>query len=245
MIKFFRKIRQKLLSKNKFSKYLIYAIGEIVLVVIGILIALQINNWNENRKEHSIAQQYLKGIEADLKKDILQVNRILDEQLIPINLIHSIDNVYTKEYHQPEKYQAFYNQLDTSKVYTLFNRGYSFRATNGTFNSLISDGKSSIIKNRSFFQQIQEIYTEINLRNTSNYEALKEVENLIRWNYPFEKKNWNYDDLKKAKNEKIFLDLANFTEEKYFYAIGLSLLNKKMKTALQTLEKEIQLNEQF
>jgi hypothetical protein len=47
MVKFFRKIRQKLLSENKFSKYFIYAIGEIVLVVIGILIALQINNWNE------------------------------------------------------------------------------------------------------------------------------------------------------------------------------------------------------
>jgi hypothetical protein len=50
MIKFFRKIRQRLLSENKFSKYLIYAIGEIILDVIGILIALSINNWNENRK---------------------------------------------------------------------------------------------------------------------------------------------------------------------------------------------------
>lgn len=49
MIKFFRKIRQKLLSENNFNKYLVYAIGEIVLVVIGILIALQINNWNQKR----------------------------------------------------------------------------------------------------------------------------------------------------------------------------------------------------
>ena len=51
MIKFFRKIRQQLLTENKFSKYMIYAIGEIILVVIGILIALGINNWNENRKK--------------------------------------------------------------------------------------------------------------------------------------------------------------------------------------------------
>ncbi|MFC3880466.1 hypothetical protein ACFOSV_09780 [Algoriphagus namhaensis] len=56
MLNFFRKIRQKLLTQNisdgqagKFSKYLTYAIGEIILVVIGILIALQINTWNENR----------------------------------------------------------------------------------------------------------------------------------------------------------------------------------------------------
>ena len=52
MIKFFRKIRQKMLTENKFNKYLIYAFGEIVLVVIGILIALQINTWNENKKSN-------------------------------------------------------------------------------------------------------------------------------------------------------------------------------------------------
>ncbi|MEY8847282.1 DUF6090 family protein [Psychroserpens sp. XS_ASV72] len=50
MIKYFRKIRQNLLTENKFGKYLTYAIGEIILVVIGILIALSINNWNENNK---------------------------------------------------------------------------------------------------------------------------------------------------------------------------------------------------
>ena len=50
MIKFFRKIRYALMTNNKTAKYLTYAIGEIILVVIGILIALQINNWNEDRK---------------------------------------------------------------------------------------------------------------------------------------------------------------------------------------------------
>ena len=57
MITFFKKIRHQLLSKNKFSKYLTYAIGEIILVVIGILIALTINNWNEKQKE--LAQEQL------------------------------------------------------------------------------------------------------------------------------------------------------------------------------------------
>ena len=51
MIKFFRRIRQKLLSESKFSKYLLYAIGEIVLVMIGILLALQVNTWNEQKKD--------------------------------------------------------------------------------------------------------------------------------------------------------------------------------------------------
>ena len=51
MIKFFRRIRQQLLTENKLAKYLLYAIGEIILVVIGILIALQINNWNTSKIE--------------------------------------------------------------------------------------------------------------------------------------------------------------------------------------------------
>ncbi|RMB56327.1 hypothetical protein EAX61_14675 [Dokdonia sinensis] len=71
MIKFFRRIRQQLLSENKFSKYLLYAIGEIVLVVIGILIALQINNWNESRirskEELSILKSLKTGLETDLE----------------------------------------------------------------------------------------------------------------------------------------------------------------------------------
>lgn len=66
MIKFFRKIRQNLLRNNKFSKYLLYAIGEIVLVVIGILIALQINNWNQQR----ISTEYEKKLLTELRNTI-------------------------------------------------------------------------------------------------------------------------------------------------------------------------------
>jgi len=59
MIKFFRKIRQNLLIENKTGKYFKYVIGEIILVVIGILIALQINNWNENRKHKNKKHKYI------------------------------------------------------------------------------------------------------------------------------------------------------------------------------------------
>ena len=54
MIAFFRKIRQRLLSENRFTKYLLYALGEIILVVIGILIALGISNWNESKKNRDL-----------------------------------------------------------------------------------------------------------------------------------------------------------------------------------------------
>ncbi|WP_273567361.1 DUF6090 family protein [Maribacter halichondriae] len=69
MIKFFRKIRQRLLTENKFSKYLLYAIGEIVLVMIGILLALQVNNWNENRIAKTTVNRYLVSLVEDLKED--------------------------------------------------------------------------------------------------------------------------------------------------------------------------------
>ena len=71
MIKFFRHIRQKLLTENKVSKYLLYAIGEIILVVIGILIALQINNWNEYQKQLKTEKEILKEVKVGLESDLI------------------------------------------------------------------------------------------------------------------------------------------------------------------------------
>ncbi|MDU8885605.1 DUF6090 family protein [Yeosuana sp. MJ-SS3] len=74
MIKFFRAIRQNLLNEGKTAKYFKYAIGEIVLVVIGILIALSINNWNEKRKIIIKERSYIQSIYKDLKNDIKKIN---------------------------------------------------------------------------------------------------------------------------------------------------------------------------
>ena len=76
MIKFFRHIRKKFVAENRFSKYLIYAIGEIVLVVIGILIALQINNWNQLKKEQAFEKEILQQIRANLLKDKITLKEI-------------------------------------------------------------------------------------------------------------------------------------------------------------------------
>jgi hypothetical protein len=77
MIKFFRKIRQNLLSEGKIGKYLKYAIGEIVLVMIGILLALQVNNWNEQRKDRKKEQVVLKQLQEDYQANLIQ----LDEKM--------------------------------------------------------------------------------------------------------------------------------------------------------------------
>ena len=79
MIKFFRKIRYDLMEKNKTGKYLKYAIGEIILVVIGILIALQLNNWNENRKQLIKVQQNYHEIVADLDRERAHAHFIINK----------------------------------------------------------------------------------------------------------------------------------------------------------------------
>ena len=83
MIKYFRRIRQRLVAENKFNKYLLYALGEIVLVVIGILIALQINNWKQLNMENKLENKYLRNIIVELKQDSLSFTNIhlkLDRQ---------------------------------------------------------------------------------------------------------------------------------------------------------------------
>lgn len=82
MIKFFRKIRYNLMEQNKTGKYFKYAIGEIILVVIGILIALQINNWNEERKNNSYELKLLEQLKKDLvlNSDDLKGNLSLQQK---------------------------------------------------------------------------------------------------------------------------------------------------------------------
>ena len=96
MIKFFRRIRQNLLSEGKTNKYLKYAIGEIVLVVVGILIALAINNWNETRKNKSTLTNYTESLIKDLKQDIIilneQTNFALSDNKVLQNLIERLSS---------------------------------------------------------------------------------------------------------------------------------------------------------
>lgn len=102
MIKFFRQIRKSLLMENKTSKYLKYAIGEIVLVVIGILIALQVNNWNEQRKTHlnelKLAEQLLEDARADSiffesRIQFQQIRDTLFDNLINLSKNISVDSI--------------------------------------------------------------------------------------------------------------------------------------------------------
>jgi hypothetical protein len=141
MIKFFRKIRQGLLSKNKFSKYLLYAIGEIVLVVIGILIALTINNSNQNLIIKEKEQTYLKGL-----KNEFQISKIKLNKLIEVNR-HNLNSAK-----QILEFIANKNEIPTEKhfselLYNTFSLNISFNPNNSILNEMINSGSLKDISN--------------------------------------------------------------------------------------------------
>jgi histidyl-tRNA synthetase len=150
MIKFFRHIRKKLLSENKFSKYLIYAIGEIILVVIGILIALQINNWNEGRKERAQEQELLTQLQSEFKSNLEQLDQKNDlrNQMISasLKLLHYIDH--------PEKRHS------DSIIKYLAHTG-----TAPTFDPIVNDinssGRIQLLKNTSLKEKLARWTSEV------------------------------------------------------------------------------------
>src|SRR6056297_3306833 len=77
MLRFFRHIRKSFTEQNKIRTYLLYAIGEILLVVIGILIALQVNNWNEQRSREAKEIEILETFELELTSSLNRLNEIL------------------------------------------------------------------------------------------------------------------------------------------------------------------------
>ncbi|WP_445385775.1 DUF6090 family protein [Robiginitalea sp. IMCC44478] len=141
MIKFFRKIRQKLINENRFSKYLLYAIGEIILVVIGILIALQINNSNNKRLDAEREFKYLSNIKLDLTKDIesLEYNIDFRQKKARGNerLINQINGQPIQDL----------NETTYNVVNTLYQE--RFQPSNVTYNDLVSSGNMNLISNDS------------------------------------------------------------------------------------------------
>lgn len=147
MIKFFRNIRKKFASENKVAPYIRYAIGEIVLVVIGILIALQINNWNQSRLER-IEE---KNILATLHDEFLENKKMLDSAtLVYKNAMNSnivIMNLIGKSVDELNTYDLdslFYEALPSSQI--VFS--------NNTVKNIVQTGKMDIIRNPQIIQLI-------------------------------------------------------------------------------------------
>jgi hypothetical protein len=184
MINFFRNIRKKLAAENKVASYLRYAIGEIVLVVIGILIALQINNWNENRKERLVEIKYLKNLKHDLRNDSIDLDYYKNIRLGQANAAHELIKLAKSK-----------NGNDISKLdslYTTVALWWEFVPNNNTFEELRSSGNLQLIKNDS----IKYLLLDLNKEN----EDLVSARNHMRREY----EHYLYDQKNRLIN---FLDV--------------------------------------
>ncbi|RMA67525.1 DUF6090 family protein [Ulvibacter antarcticus] len=142
MIKFFRKIRQKMLTENNFSKYLIYAIGEIVLVIIGILIALQINNWNINQSNLKESSEFVNRLKAEIKSNIgftnEEIKRTENQKRSSLAILKMFNEDITK---------LSSRTFDSLISICMANGNMDFR--NGTLNEGLNTGKVALIKSDS------------------------------------------------------------------------------------------------
>ena len=250
MIKFFRHIRKSLLEQNKTGKYFKYAIGEILLVVIGILIALQINNWNENKKTDQEEQLLLKDLQIDL---LLNLEQLKEKQDYLVSLQNKTKTL-ADEYLNKELNQQMILKADTL-VGHLQSRA-TFDPNEGIINELISSGKLRSFQNKklrnylsawsSNLQNIKEMQGRLFIVNlefrdylNANYSFadLFEASRVLKFpegrtNFPTSKKN--------IFNDIVFENyISRLSRSRSLLLYQLKDFEVKLKEVLILLEEEI------
>ncbi|MEP0131908.1 MAG: DUF6090 family protein [Eudoraea sp.] len=251
MLRFFRQIRQRLLTENKFSKYLLYAVGEILLVVIGILIALQVNNWNEDRINNQDLRLILKAVKVENQINIEQIKyAIKDAEHVRSTLIHLLANM------GPD-----YALKDETFIDSLFFEGLSitlFDPNKAAFFSLLESRNLKLIKGDSLRNMLLEWNSKLD--RLSDYEAATfhtfktivlphfyDKISLVKIDRKYTGLN---EDLPKSAfqhdNRKalILLETENIIED-HFYNLkkiqnAYNALLKDLKTVNQLIDKELQ-----
>lgn len=171
MIKFFRKIRQRLLSESKFSKYFIYAIGEIVLVVIGILIALAINQKNTDKNNNELRDLYLIQLNEEIdhnQKTLIERRDWAIKQLAEFDTLIKI--LVNKEYGSPKL-------LSLSRNLYLYQ---TFNPTMITYENLKFSGDLKLFNDLKLRNAISETYNTFNLIRESEEITIKVAENYFQ-----------------------------------------------------------------
>lgn len=153
MLNFFRRIRRSLLTKNKLSKYLLYALGEILLVVLGILIALQINNWNAKKIDANKEQLILLEIQENLYEDLQNIETILKFNELKLKTIDSAYYYMSKMNENPLLGREFSNLLPIITNYEIFT------PSNVAFNNMIASGNIDILSSNELRQKISRYYS--------------------------------------------------------------------------------------
>jgi len=170
MIKFFRKIRFDLMNKNKTGKYLKYAIGEILLVVIGILIALQVNNWNIERKSELKARD----LSENLLEELRGVKHLMDNQLEAMDKQKTfIQYVINNNEFRMDSVLSLtkmgnfnVDPLNFLSSYTVY-----FNPRRDAYNSAINEGTLELIESKDIIRLLSSAYTLGEKRSAEHVEA--------------------------------------------------------------------------
>jgi len=152
MINFFRKIRHNLLSEDKTGKYLKYAIGEIILVVLGILIALQINNWNQSRILKIEEVKSLESLHSEFQENLRKFDTIHSRQLMRNDAITQI--LFSDV--------SNYSLSSLDSLYIKANFSWTYNPSFGIYNSLINSGKIQLIANDTLRNRISRFKELVN-----------------------------------------------------------------------------------
>ena len=152
MIKFFKHIRKSLLMENKAAKYLLYAIGEIILVVIGILIALSINNNNEDKKARKLEVKYLKNLLTDVDLELKNNDSLINYRGVTAEAAADLLN---SEMRETLKTGSDLVSLELT-INQVFQR-IKFIPTNNTYKELLSSGNLNFISNDSIKDYLLEL----------------------------------------------------------------------------------------
>ncbi len=185
MIKFFRLIRQRLLSENRITKYLIYALGEILLVVIGILIALQINNWNQKRIDSSKETVYLTNLQQELAENTARNKGLITDRMDA--KIEALE--LAKRYCE--------NDLEITDTLEILNKityGGVFSGglplgTRFYYDELLSTGGLQLIKSDSIKDETAEYYARIQYFSERSKSFATDFANYTSGLRPFNREN--------------------------------------------------------
>ncbi|MCX2719753.1 DUF6090 family protein [Lentiprolixibacter aurantiacus] len=220
MIKFFRKIRQRLLSENKFRKYLIYAIGEIILIVIGVLLAVAINDQISKSNERKLEKQLLINIRKELMSNIDQLKIAIKSHE---EGSHAGTELLTTIRYNANNLEI--NNLDTLMFLMDFN--WSYDPAIGSIKSTIESGGVNIIRSdsiREYILSFEDRVKDVN-ETTLGYRRLKHerlwplidknISILNRWDHIYPK-------IGKSKHEQDYATL--FKNQEFENVVGLLLI---------------------
>jgi len=218
MLKFFRKIRYLLLEERRLGKYFFYAIGEILLVVIGILIAVGIGEWRLDIKKEKELLSYYQGIHYDLNQDKTKLDSLsLIYETAIIGIVKEIDKMQLDSYNE----EVLYSNVSSWMVYTI-----AFTPNTTTFTEIVSSGKLQLFKNKRLKSQILNIYSnlypELQFRENTINEFIRNLRtNVLMDTYRWMKIIDNDGKIKtdlKLKNPKFHINhdwLKDKQSEKY------------------------------